>query len=149
MTNHSASVRDLYVEEVSAEDANLYLDGDAWRSFDVEEQAIPVRDAAADVLVIRRSRRGPVINEFVPAVGDGEQPVLSMRWIGSETTTGFEAMLGLMRSKNVAQVLDALAKWPMPIFEFCVCRFRWKAWISRGWACANAQGRGFWIPPGK
>ena len=82
------------------------------------EQAIPVRDAAADVLVIRRSRRGPVINEFVPAVGDGEQPVLSMRWIGSEATTGFEAMLGLMRSKNVAQVLDALAKWPMPILNF-------------------------------
>ena len=118
MTNHSASVRDLYVEDVSAEDESLYRDGDAWQAFEVEEQAIPVRDAAADVLVIRRSRRGPVVNEFVPAVGDGEQPVLSMRWIGSEATTGFEAMLGLMRSKNVAQVLDALAQWPMPILNF-------------------------------
>lgn len=118
VTNHSASVRDLYVEDVSAEDENLYLDGDAWRPFEVAEQAIPVRDAAADVLVIRRSRRGPVINEFVPAVDEGDQPVLSMRWIGSEATTGFEAMLGLMRSKNVAEVLDALAKWPMPILNF-------------------------------
>ena len=118
VTNHSASVRDLYVEEVSGEDEHLYRDGDAWQAFEVEEQAIPVRDAAADVLVIRRSRRGPVVNEFVPAVDDGEQPVLSMRWIGSEATTGFEAMLGLMRSKNVAQVLDALAKWPMPILNF-------------------------------
>ena len=118
VTNHSASVRDLYVEEVSAEDENLCRDGDAWHAFEVEEQAIPVRDAAADVLVIRRSRRGPVVNEFVPAVDEGEQPVLSMRWIGSEATTGFEAMLGLMRSKNVAQVLDALAQWPMPILNF-------------------------------
>ncbi len=118
VTNHSASVRDLYVENVAAEDENLYRDGDAWRPFEVEEQAIPVRDSAADVLVIRRSRRGPVINEFVPAVGDGEQPVLSMRWIGSEATTGFEAMLGLMRSKNVAEVLDALSQWPMPILNF-------------------------------
>ncbi len=118
VTNHSASVRDLYVEDVAAEDENLYRDGDAWRPFEVEEQAIPVRDSAADELIIRRSRRGPVINEFVPAVDDGEQPVLSMRWIGSEATTGFEAMLGLMRSKNVAEVLDALAKWPMPILNF-------------------------------
>lgn len=118
VTNHSASVRDLYVENVAAEDENLYRDGDAWRPFEVEEQAIPVRDSAADVLVIRRSRRGAVINEFVPAVGDGEQPVLSMRWIGSEATTGFEAMLGLMRSKNVAEVLDALSQWPMPILNF-------------------------------
>ena len=118
VTNHAASVRDLYVEEVSAEDENLYRDGDAWHSFEVDEQAIPVRDAAADVLVIRQTCRGPVINEFVSAVDKDEQPVLSMRWIGSEATTGFEAMLGLMRSKNVAQVLDALAQWPMPILNF-------------------------------
>ena len=110
----------------------------------MEEQAIPVRDAAADVLVIRRSRRGPVVNEFVPAVDEGEQ--LSMRWIGSEATTGFEAMLGLMRSKNVAQVLDALAQWPMPILNFVFADSDGKARISRGWACANAQGGRFWVP---
>ncbi len=118
VTNHAASVRDLYVEDVSRENGHLYRDGDAWRPFEVERQEILVRDATADVLEIRRTRRGPIVNAFVPAVDDGDQPVLSLRWVGAEATTGFEAMLALMRSQNVAQVLDALAKWPMPILNF-------------------------------
>ena len=117
VTNHTASVRDLYVEEVS-QDGQLYRDSDAWRPFEVERQAIPVRGATADELAIRKTRRGPIVSAFVPAVDDGAQSVLSLRWVGAEATTGFEAMLALMKSKNVAQVLDALAKWPMPILNF-------------------------------
>jgi penicillin amidase len=118
VTNHTASVRDLYVEEVSSEDANLYREGDEWRSFEVDRQEIPVRGESDDLLVISRTVRGPVVNAFVSAVDDGEQPVLTMRWVGSEPTTGFEAMLALMRSQNVDEVLEALAQWPMPILNF-------------------------------
>ena len=118
VTNHTASARDLYVEELSTGDGDLYRDGDAWRVVEVERQEIPVRGADAEELVIRRTRRGPIVDAFVPAVDDGERPVLSLRWVGAEATTGFEAMLALMKSQNVARVLDALAQWPMPILNF-------------------------------
>ena len=118
VTNHTASVRDLYVEEVASENANQYREGDGWQDFEVDRQEIAIRGESADVLVIRRSVRGPVVSAFVPQVDEGEQPVLSMRWVGAEPTTGFEAMLALMRSKSGDDVLGALAKWPMPILNF-------------------------------
>ena len=118
VTNHAASVRDLYAEEVSAEDDTLYRDGEEWRAFDIDRQEIGIRGEQSDPLVIRRTVRGPIVNAFVPAVDDGPQPVLSMRWMGAEPTTGFDAMLDLMRSENVDDVLGALKKWPMPILNF-------------------------------
>ncbi len=118
VTNHAASVRDLYEEEVSTEDSNLYREGNEWRAFEIERQEVGVRGESSDPLVIRRTVRGPLVNAFVPAVDDGPQPVLSMRWVGAEPTTGFDAMLDLMRSKDVSEVLVALKKWPMPILNF-------------------------------
>ena len=117
-TNHTASVRDLYVEEVSAEDGNLYREDAAWQAFEVDHQEIGVRGEQSDPLVIRRTVRGPIVNAFVPAVDEGPQPVLSMRWVGLEPTTGFESMLALMRSQDVSEVLAALKTWPMPILNF-------------------------------
>ncbi|HCL31188.1 MAG TPA: hypothetical protein DIC52_22525 [Candidatus Latescibacteria bacterium] len=118
VTNHTASARDLYVETVSAEQPDLYREGGDWQAFEVEAQNIPVRGAADDVLEIRRTVRGPVMNEFVSPVGDEEQPVLSMRWVGTEATTGFESMLSLSRSQSVDDVLGALRDWPFPILNF-------------------------------
>lgn len=117
VTNHSASVRDLYVEEVSSGNPNEYWDGEMWRAFEVDRQAVGVRGETDDLLVIRRTVRGPVVSAFVPQVDERTQPVLSMRWMGAEPTTGFESMLGLMRSQSVAEVLTALEKWPMPILN--------------------------------
>jgi len=118
VTNHTASVRDLYVEEVAPDNPNQYRNGLEWQDFEVDHQDIAVRDEAEDILVIRRTVRGPIMSAFVPQVDDGEQPVLSMAWVGAEPTTGFEAMLALMRSQNGEDVLGALAKWPMPILNF-------------------------------
>lgn len=117
VTNHTASVRDLYVEEVSSGDPNQYREGDTWQDFEVERQEIPVRGESDDLLVIRRTVRGPVVSAFVPQVDERVQPVLSMRWMGTEPTTGFDAMLGLMRAQSLDDVLAALEKWPMPILN--------------------------------
>ena len=118
VTNHTASARDLYVETVSTERPDHYRQGDSWQSFEVEVQTIPVRGAADDALEIRRTARGPLVNEFVAAVGDEEQPVLSLRWVGTEATTGFESMLALSRSQTVDDLLAALRDWPFPLLNF-------------------------------
>jgi penicillin G amidase len=116
VTNHGASVRDLYVEKTLPADPDQYRDGEHWRPFEEDRQEVAVRGRPAEMLVVRRTVRGPLVNEFVPGL-ESASP-LSMRWRGAEPTTGFEAMLGLMRSRNVAQIETALAQWPMPILNF-------------------------------
>ncbi len=118
VTNHTASARDLYVETVSAEHPGCYQQGDRWQPFEAEVQSIPVRGAGCVALEIRRTPRGPVMSEFVSAVGDGEPPVLSLRWVGTEAGTGFESMLALSRSQSVDDVLSALRDWPFPLLNF-------------------------------
>ena len=117
VTNHTASVRDLYRETVSHDDSGRYLDGDAWRPFEIEQQEIAVRGQAPELLTIRRTVRGPVMNDFLPMIDGEPEPPLSMRWTGVEATTGFEAMLALHRSRSVDEVLDALREWPCPILN--------------------------------
>jgi penicillin amidase len=59
-----------------------------------------------------------VVTEFVTPVDDDEPPILSLRWVGAEATTGFESMLALMKSRSVDDVVDALRQWPFPILNF-------------------------------
>lgn len=118
VTNHTASTRDLYIETVSEEHPDLYMEDGTWQPFAVEHQEILVRGEKPDTLKIRKTIRGPVMSAFVPSVGDEPQPVLSMRWVGAEATTGFESMLSLIRSQCVDDVLNALKAWPFPILNF-------------------------------
>lgn len=117
-TNHSASARDLYREKVSPEDPGLYQEGNVWKSFEMERQKIPVLGQDPDLLTIRRTVRGPVVSEFVPDIGDGHMPVLSLSWAGADPNTGFEAMLALHRSSSLDEVVNALRQWPFPNLNF-------------------------------
>ncbi len=117
VTNHTASIRDLYRETVCRGDPDQYLDGSEWVAFEVEKQQIAVRGQAPESLTIRRTVRGPVMNDFLPMIDGNPEPPLSMRWTGVEATTGFEAMLALHRSRCVDEVLDALREWPCPILN--------------------------------
>lgn len=118
VTNHTASARDLYIETVSAEHPDCYLENGTWQPFTIEHQEIPVQGANTEQLEIRHTVRGPILSAFVPTVNDGPPPVLSLRWVGAEATTGFESMLSLVRSQSLDEVLAALRTWPFPILNF-------------------------------
>ena len=118
LTNHTASGRDLYAEHFKEGGPSLYLEEGKWIEFKIEKQEIPIRGEAADLLAIRRTVRGPVVNEFVTPVAEGGDPPLSLRWVGVEQINGFEAMLELMRAASVEEVLASLEKWPFPNLNF-------------------------------
>lgn len=117
VTNHTASGRDLYAETVD-EGGGRYREGEGWAPFEVEKQEIPVCGEEAETLEIRRTARGPVMNGFLTPVAEGGDPPLSLRWAGSGPETGFGAMLGLLRSASVDEVLAALRQWPFPNLNF-------------------------------
>ena len=117
VTNHTASGRDLYLEEVDGE-RGMYREEGAWAPLEVERQEIQVRGEEAVALEIRRTGRGPLVNDFVTSVAEEGDPPLSLRWAGIQPVTGFAAMLKLMRSTSLDDVLEALRGWPFPNLNF-------------------------------
>ena len=76
------------METVAEDNPNRYFENGHWREFEIERQEIAVREHAAEALTIRKTVRGPVLSAFVPALDDGPRPVLSLRWVSAEGTTG-------------------------------------------------------------
>jgi penicillin amidase len=117
-TNHSVSVRDLYIEETEPGDQNRYREGDVWRSFLIEEQAVAIKGEPTEYISVKRSVRGPIVSGLVPELEYWSGPPLSLRWIGLEPATGLQAALDLMRAGSVAEARTALRGWVLPANNF-------------------------------
>jgi penicillin amidase len=118
LTNNAASTRDLYREEVCATDPAVYRDGDVWRRFGERAVSIPARGAAAHALTIRSTVRGPVVNALVPAVTEGGEPPLSLRWVGAEHLDDIRASIALGRARDWAGFRAALRDWSVAVFNW-------------------------------
>jgi penicillin amidase len=153
LTNHMISVRDLYEEEVSPEHPGCYREGDDWQPFAVERQRIAIAGEPDEPLEIQRSARGPVVNALLPALADGvfvgqAIPPISLRWIGAECPSGFEASLALIRAHSTAEVRTALRQWPCPPLNYVYAdrtghfgyhAVGWVPWRARaGWGLRRA-----------
>ncbi len=104
-TNASIDDADFVAETVS-EDGSRYLDGDAWRPFDVRREQIAVRGRAQPVAWnVRRTPRGPIITDVIPAGGLH----LSMLWTGFEERGPFQAFLDINRART-AEEMDAAGR---------------------------------------
>jgi penicillin amidase len=118
LTNNAASTRDLYREEVCADDPLLYRDGDVWRRFGRRDVAVPVRGGTAHALAIRSTVRGPVVNALVPAVTEGGEPPLSLRWVGAEHLDDIRASIAIARARDWPGFRAALRDWSVAVFNW-------------------------------
>jgi penicillin G amidase len=117
-TNHVASVRDLYLERVDPARPGGYLEGATWRPFDVERVRVAVRGGPDETLEVRRTSRGPLVDDLLPSLGPADEPggaPISLRWLGVEVGTGFDALLALNAASSVPEGLIALADWACPV----------------------------------
>ena len=74
VTNNAASTRDLYSETVHPQDPGRYRDGETWRPFETREVSIAVRGEAPRRHTLRATVRGPVMNDVLPTLQEGEIP---------------------------------------------------------------------------
>jgi penicillin amidase len=117
-TNHVASIRDLYVERTDPARPGGYLDGDAWRPFEVQRLSLAVRGEPDVAVEVRRTPRGPLVDDLLPALdppGSPPGPPLSLRWAGLEVESGLDALLALNAAGSVAAGIEALSGWVCPI----------------------------------
>lgn len=118
ITNNMASTRDLYREEVDPADSGRYRDGDVWRRFDERRVEIAVLGAAPHILTIRSTVRGPIVNALVPALEEGGDPPLALRWVGHEPMDDLRASMAVARAQDWRAFRTALRDWAVAVFNF-------------------------------
>lgn len=121
ITNLVASPRDLYVETLDPSDPTRYRDGDGWATLETRTETIGVRGAPDEVLTVRSTSRGPLVDEIVPLAPEpgpsGEPTALSLCWTGQDVLGDVQAILDLNRAHDWASYRDALSRWKLPIFN--------------------------------
>jgi penicillin amidase len=84
-TNTGPDVQDLYIEQIKADDANLYRTPDGWAAFEAAAEVIKVKGLPDVPFTFRRTRHGPVISDagsVADLLGAQGKPAyaLAMRW---------------------------------------------------------------------
>ena len=85
VTNVSGDVQDLYVERLNEDRTAAEFDG-AWEPLTVHREEIAVRGSEPQVLEVRASRHGPLLDTFETGVIDPEhvplppEPAYALRW---------------------------------------------------------------------
>jgi penicillin G amidase len=118
LTNNMASTRDLYVETVNPDNPAEYRQDQGWRAFEESTETIRVKDAPDHILTIRRTVRGPIVNALVPALTEGGDPPLSLRWIGMEHIDDMRALVNLSRAKSWNAFRNTLRDWSVAVFNW-------------------------------
>ena len=89
-TNVLADVQDLFIERIEGE---RYLFEEEWRALQIVREEIAVKGRAApEVLEVRITHHGPIVNE---ALGADDAEPLALRWITLDAPTAFPGMYGL------------------------------------------------------
>lgn len=103
-TNVMTDDADFYLETINPDNPDQYLLNGAWKDLKKVEEKILVTGGESVVKFNRFTHRGPVISEFK----EGEDQVLSMRWLGNEDSNEVQAVYQLNRAANWADFRNAL-----------------------------------------
>ena len=115
ITNAYGDVQDLYVETLDPSEAGHYLEGGRSIPFEVIEETLRYKDDAApegfrqEKLLIRLTRRGPVISDVLPQLETGK--VLSLRWAAAESMRPDSDFTRIMRAPSAHAFREALRDW--------------------------------------
>lgn len=101
-TNTTADWGDLIPLEVS-EDGNSYRTPDGWQAFEVASEKVEVKDAAPEVIEVRKTIWGPVVAE------NHRGTPLAYRWVAHDIRG---ANLNLLRMEGVTSAQAALDLGP-------------------------------------
>jgi penicillin amidase len=115
-THAGAVTTDLYEEKLGLADANLYYDGRDWRELSRRSEVIVVRDAPPEVLDVRGTRHGPLVDGLIP----GKLKPLALAWAGArpDGVSGLESLLEIARARDVDALRRAFERHEEPPLAF-------------------------------
>ena len=110
LTNVNPDVQDLFIEKINPANPLQYEFEGEWRDIEVVEEVIKVNGAEDEILEVRLTHHGPIMNEVI----DSDKDVLAMQWTAMETTRIFQAVLLLNKAENYEDFKNALQYWDVP-----------------------------------
>ncbi len=116
-TNNVTSTRDLYHEELAPGNPGLYRDGDGWGRFETRHERIEVRGGEPHEFQVRLTRRGPVINDFIPGVDPGGDGPITLRWVGHEVIGDARVLMALNRAESAEQIREIFEDWRLSVWN--------------------------------
>ncbi len=116
-TNNVTSTRDLYHEEVAPGNPGLYRDGDGWSRFETRNERIGVRGREPHEFEVRLTRRGPVVNDFIPGVDSGGDGPITLRWVGHEVIGDARVLMALNRAESAEQIREIFEDWRLSVWN--------------------------------
>ncbi len=103
-------VADLFEETLYAQDPSRYFDGGKWRSLSLREERIQIAGAPDEVIGVRATSRGPLIDTLFPEAG---RP-LALRWTGL-LGGGIDGLVALAHARDVGGAREALRTHVEPV----------------------------------
>jgi penicillin G amidase len=117
VTNLPADVQDLYIERLDDPTApTRYEFQGEWHDLEVIHEVLEVKDGEPVPLEVYITRHGPIINDIVDGLEDGEP--LALRWTALDGTRLFHAVLGLNLATDWNEFREALSYWDVPSQNF-------------------------------
>jgi len=118
-TNVGGDTQDLYVERLN-EDGTAALYRGSWERLRVHREDIAVRGRAEpELLDVRESRHGPIIESYMVGLGDFQvvdhiHDSYALRWVGAVKGLGPSTIHRLDTAATLEEFRDALRGWSCP-----------------------------------
>src|SRR5438034_1954242 len=113
-TNVMADLQDLFVERIREGEnggAPEYEHRGQWRPVEVHREEIAVRGREPEVLEVRETHHGPIVNESLGA-GGGEP--LALSWTGLSFPFYPSSAMDIGRAANGRELVDLFAEFHVP-----------------------------------
>jgi penicillin amidase len=147
-TQARAVTTDLYVETLNPRDPTLYHDGRRWRSLESRVETISVRGGQDEVLTIRSTTRGPLLQSIRI---ERDEP-LSLTWIGTRVrdANSIRSLLAVGRAVDTESLRAALASHDEPALAVVYADSAGSAGVQvAGWIPQRALPAGLVPLPGR
>jgi len=114
LTALGADQSDLFVLKTDPNHPDRYLFDGQWRSMEVHNETIKVKDGRERTITFRQTHLGPVVTSVAAGVRRGDEVALKRIPICDINNNTFQGALDMMRSKDVYEFQQALGGWRFP-----------------------------------
>lgn len=107
---------DLFREKIDPADPDRYLQGEKWARMKCEEEIIRIRGGKETRKLIRFTRHGPVISDFM--ANSTREEVLALQWTAHDPSEEFRVVYGVNRAANWDEFLESLSYQVAPTLNY-------------------------------
>lgn len=111
-----ASVTELVRESLHPDSSPRYDLNGRWLEMERRVETIGIKGAEDEELEIVSTRNGPLLGALLP--DDPNARTLALRWVGTRSRSGVEALMRLQQSVGWREFRRALRRYPGPVSTF-------------------------------